>query len=61
MFIRYYLVAYFVALAAALFALWEGHVLARLPAAWVVIVVAVAVLLGVLLAVVSRNRPANPA
>lgn len=61
MVLRVYLIVYFVILAAALFALWEGKVLARLPAVWVVIVLAVAVLLGVLLAVVSKNRPANPA
>lgn len=61
MFWKVYLVAYFALLAAALFALWQGRVLARLPTTWVVLVVVGAVVLGVLLALVSRNHPPNPA
>lgn len=61
MILKTYLVVYFVVLAAALIALWQGGVLARLPVAWVLLVLGAAVVLGVLLAVVSRNTPANPA
>ncbi len=59
MVLKIYLVAYFLVLAAALVALWQGRVLSRLPTDWVVLVVAVAILLGVLLAFVSRNHPPN--
>jgi hypothetical protein len=58
---KVYLVAYFAILGAALFALWQGRVLGRLPPAWVVLVVVAAVALGVLLGFVSRNHPPNPA
>lgn len=59
MLLRTYLIVYFLLLAAALFALWQGRVLSRLPSEWVLLVVAVAVVLGVLLAFVSRdNTPA---
>jgi drug/metabolite transporter (DMT)-like permease len=61
MVLRVYLVAYFLILAAALASLWQGRVLSRLPAGWVILVVAVAVILGVLLALVSRSHPPNPA
>jgi UDP-N-acetylmuramyl pentapeptide phosphotransferase/UDP-N-acetylglucosamine-1-phosphate transferase len=61
MFWKVYLFAYFAILAAALLALWQGRVLGRLPAGWVVLVVIAAVALGVLLGFVSRNRPPNPA
>lgn len=62
MVLKVYLVVYFALLAAALFALWESGALGQLPAEWVVLVVVAAVLLGVLLAVVSRHRPpATPA
>jgi len=56
MFLRFYLIAYFVLLGAAVLALWQGGVLERLPALWVVAVLAAAALLGVLLALVSRRR-----
>jgi len=62
MLLKTYLIAYFAVLAAALFALWQGRVLSRLPAEWVILAVAIAVVLGVLLAFVSRNSaPTNPA
>jgi hypothetical protein len=61
MVLRIYLVVYFVVVAAALLALWQGRVLARLPAEWVTLGIAVAVVLGVLLAFISRTRPPNPA
>lgn len=57
MVLRLYLIAYFAILAAALLVLWQGRVLARLPLDWVLLVLAAAVLLGVLLAVVSRTPP----
>lgn len=56
MFLRFYLIAYFLLLAAAVLALWQGGVLERLPAVWVAGVLTAAALLGVLLAVVSRPR-----
>ena len=55
-FLRLYLIVYFVLLAAAVFALWQGGVLERLPAFWVVAALALAAALGFLLAVVSRPR-----
>ena len=62
MILKTYLAVYFALLAAALVALWQGRVLSRLPAEWVVLVIAAAVVLGVLLALVSRNNaPTNPA
>ena len=54
MFLRFYLIAYFALLAAAAIVLWQGEVLGRLPASWVVAVFGVAALLGLLLAFVSR-------
>jgi hypothetical protein len=61
MLLRIYLVVYFAVVGLALLALWQGRVLARLPAEWVALAVVAAVVLGVLLAVVSRTRPPNPA
>jgi hypothetical protein len=61
MVLKVYLAIYFAIVGAALLALWQGRVLARLPAEWVSLSVAVAVVLGVLLAFVSRRRPPNPA
>ncbi len=61
MILRIYLVVYFVVVAAALLALWQGRVLARLPAEWVALAVVGAVALGVLLGLISRNHPPNPA
>ena len=60
MVLRIYLVVYFALVAAALLALWQGRVLVRLPVEWVALAIVAAVVLGVLLAVVSRNPP-NPA
>ena len=56
MFWKVYLIAYFALLGAALFALWQGRVLGRLPAAGSPSPSWAAVVLGVLLAVVSRHR-----
>lgn len=61
MLLKSYLIVYFAVVACAVLALWQGNVLARLPIQWVVLVVAAAMVLGVLLAIVSRNTPANPA
>lgn len=57
MLLKAYLVVYFAVVALAAFALWRGKVLARLPFDWVVLGLAAAVVLGVLLAIVSRDRP----
>jgi len=56
MVIRIYLVVYFALVGAALVALWQGDVLARLPGQWVALALILAVGLGVLLAVVSLRR-----
>jgi hypothetical protein len=56
MFLRFYLIAYFALLAAAVFALWQGDVLGRLPGVWVAAAFGAAALLGLLLAVVSGRR-----
>jgi hypothetical protein len=61
MFLKVYLAVYFVVVAVALLALWQGRVLARLPAVWVALAVGAAVVLGILLALVSRRRPVKPA
>lgn len=61
MLLRIYLVVYFAVIGLALLALWQGRVLSRLPAEWVAFALVAAVVLGVLLAVVSRTRPPNPA
>jgi|WetSurMetagenome_2_1015567.scaffolds.fasta_scaffold599332_1 hypothetical protein len=61
MLLKLYLAAYFGLLAIALAVLWRGGVLARLPLGWVALVVVGAVLLGVLLALLSPQKPANPA
>jgi hypothetical protein len=62
MLLRAYLIVYFVLIACALFALWQGRVLARLPFEWVALAVVAALVLGVLLFLLSsRNHPANPA
>jgi hypothetical protein len=61
MLLRTYLTVYFALVASALAALWQSRALDRLPAPWVFIVFAAAVLLGVLLAIVSRSHPTHPA
>jgi hypothetical protein len=60
MFLKIYLAAYFAVVGVALVALWQGRVLGRLPAEWVALVVVAAVILGILLALVSRKRPVKP-
>lgn len=57
MVLKLYLIVYFALLAAALFVLWKSGALTQLPAEWVALVVAGAVVLGALLAVVSHRRP----
>ncbi len=57
MWVRVYLVAYFLIVGAALVALWRADVLGRLPLGYVALAALAAVGLGALLAVVSR-RPA---
>ena len=53
--IRVYLIAYFVLLAGAGLALWQAGVFGRLPVLWVLAVAAVAVGLGILLALTSMH------
>jgi len=61
MLLKIYLAVYFAAVALALLALWQGRVLSRLPVEWVALVTGGAVVLGVLLALISRKRPIKPA
>jgi hypothetical protein len=56
-FIHFYLAAYFLLIAGAVFALWRAQALQRLPAEWVGLSLLLAVSLGILLAVLS-SRPA---
>jgi hypothetical protein len=51
--VRVYVVAYVVLILAAAGVLWEAGLLARIPAAWTVLVLAAALSLGILLVVVS--------
>ena len=61
MLLKTYLIIYFALLAAAFVSLWQGRILARLPFGWVGLAFLAAVLLGVVLALVSRHKPPNPA
>lgn len=56
MFLRIYLIAYFLVVAAAGFVLWQAGVLERLPLGWVALSLLAAIGLGTLLALVSRRR-----
>jgi hypothetical protein len=56
-FIRIYIAGYFVLLAGALLALWQGGILQRLPLTWIAIGLIVAVGLGIMLAVTSTRPP----
>jgi len=51
-----YLVVYFVLVGSAFVVLWQSDVLPQLPLAWVLTFAAIAVVLGVLLALVSRSE-----
>jgi hypothetical protein len=55
-FLKIYLAIYFALLAGAALALWESGALARVPPVWIVLVFAVAIALGLLLAVSSGTR-----
>jgi hypothetical protein len=57
MWVRVYLVLYFLIVGAAIVALWQAGVLGRLPSEYVVLALLLAAGLGALLAAVSR-RPA---
>jgi hypothetical protein len=56
MFVRIYLVGYFLLFFGALFALWQAGVLHQIPGTWIALAAVVAVGLGVLLAVASGSR-----
>lgn len=56
MWLRAYLVIYFLLVAAAVLVLWQSGVLTRLPLDWVLGSVLASVALGVLLAFVTRRR-----
>jgi hypothetical protein len=55
-YVQVYLVGYFLLVVGALAALWYGGVLQQIPAAWIVIGVAIAAGLGIMLAV-SAGKP----
>jgi uncharacterized membrane protein HdeD (DUF308 family) len=53
-FLYYYLIAYYVLLAGAALALWQAGVLTRVPETWLVLTAAIAILLGILVAMTAR-------
>jgi hypothetical protein len=55
--LRVYVFAYFLLVLGAVASLWTAGILARLPLLWVALAVAAALGLGVVLLVVSSNRP----
>jgi hypothetical protein len=55
--LRVYVFAYFLLVLGAAASLWTAGILARLPLVWVALAVAAALGLGVLLLVLSSNRP----
>ena len=56
-FMRLYIIGYFVLLAGAVFALWQGGVLSQIPLLWLALALMIAVGLGVVLAVTSARPP----
>jgi hypothetical protein len=52
-FVHIYLIGYFVLLVGAALALWQAGVLRRMPIAWILIGLVIAVGLGIMLAVAS--------
>jgi hypothetical protein len=52
-FVHIYLIGYFVLLVGAALALWQAGVLRRMPIAWILIGLVIAVGLGMMLAVAS--------
>jgi len=56
-FMRLYVIGYFVLLAGAVFALWQGGVLSRIPLLWLALALMIAVGLGIVLAVTSTRPP----
>jgi hypothetical protein len=55
--LRVYVFAYFLLVLGGVASLWTAGILARLPLVWVALTVAAALGLGVLLLVLSSNRP----
>lgn len=55
-FVHMYLIGYFILVLGALAALWYGGVLQRLPGAWILIGLVIAIGLGVMLAI-SAGKP----
>jgi len=58
-FLHFYLIAYFVLIAGALLTLWRGGVLGRISPLALFFVAAVAILLGVLVAITSVRPSAT--
>jgi hypothetical protein len=56
-FVTIYLVAYFVLLSGATWALWESGILREIPAVWLGLAAIITIGLGIMLAVAS-SRPA---
>ena len=52
-FLTFYLIGYFILLMGAAGALWEAGILDEIPGVWIAIATAIAVGLGIMLAVVS--------
>jgi hypothetical protein len=57
---RVYLAIYFLLLAGAAVSLWQADILTHVPALWIVAGLALAIGLGVVLALTSPSRPATP-
>jgi hypothetical protein len=58
--VHIYLIAYFALMIAAFATLWQAGVLQRMPQSLALTAAAVAIVLGVLLALLSRTRTATP-
>jgi hypothetical protein len=52
-FIHLYLIGYFVLVVGAVLALWQAHVLNRIPVVWVLISAVIVIGLGIMLAVAA--------
>jgi hypothetical protein len=59
-FMRVYVAGYFILIAGALLALWNGEILTRIPLAWIAIGLIIAVAPGIVLLVTSAPPPARP-
>jgi hypothetical protein len=59
-FMRVYVTGYFILIAGALFALWNGEILSRIPLAWLAIGLMIAVAPGIVLLVTAAPPSVPP-